>query len=124
MSLVMVHERKRPVVRVGRFAGQYAKPRSKPVEAREGVVRPSYFGDMINSADFTEDGRRPDPENMIAAYSCPCGAARPPWCSCRCLARLARGAPHLAEALGQVEGDLAVDLRAPAGRERGGHDEA
>jgi 3-deoxy-7-phosphoheptulonate synthase len=69
MSLVMVHETKRPVVRVGRFAGQYAKPRSKPVESREGVVRPSYFGDMVNSADFTEDGRRPDPENMIAAYS-------------------------------------------------------
>jgi 3-deoxy-7-phosphoheptulonate synthase len=69
MSLVMVHEGKRPVVRVGRFAGQYAKPRSKPVESREGVVRPSYFGDMVNRADFTEDGRRPDPENMIAAYS-------------------------------------------------------
>ncbi len=69
MSLVMVHETKRPVVRVGRFAGQYAKPRSKPVESREGVVRPSYFGDMVNRADFTEDGRRPDPENMITAYS-------------------------------------------------------
>jgi 3-deoxy-7-phosphoheptulonate synthase len=69
MSLVMVHETKRPVVRVGRFAGQYAKPRSKPVESREGIALPSYFGDMVNSADFTEDGRRPDPENMIAAYS-------------------------------------------------------
>ncbi len=68
MSLVMVHEGKRPVVRVGRFAGQYAKPRSKPVESREGVVRPSYFGDMVNSADFTEDGRRPDPDKMIDAY--------------------------------------------------------
>ncbi len=69
MSLVMIHEGKRPVVRVGRFAGQYAKPRSKPVESREGVVRPSYFGDMINRADFTDSGRRPDPENMIVAYS-------------------------------------------------------
>jgi 3-deoxy-7-phosphoheptulonate synthase len=69
MSLVMVHETKRPVVRVGRFAGQYAKPRSKPVESREGVALPSYFGDMVNRADFTDDSRRPDPENMIAAYS-------------------------------------------------------
>ncbi len=69
MSLVMIHEGKRPVVRVGRFAGQYAKPRSKPVESRDGVVRPSYFGDMINRADFTESGRRPDPENMLVAYS-------------------------------------------------------
>jgi 3-deoxy-7-phosphoheptulonate synthase len=68
MSLVMVHEGKRPVVRVGRFAGQYAKPRSNPVEAREGVVRPSYFGDMINRADFSEAGRRPDPDNMLVAY--------------------------------------------------------
>jgi 3-deoxy-7-phosphoheptulonate synthase len=69
MSLVMIHEGKRPVVRVGRLAGQYAKPRSKPVESRDGVVRPSYFGDMVNRADFTESGRRPDPENMIVAYS-------------------------------------------------------
>jgi 3-deoxy-7-phosphoheptulonate synthase len=69
MSLVMVHEGKRPVVRVGRFAGQYAKPRSKLVEAREGVVRPSYFGDMVNRSDFSEGGRRPDPDNMLVAYS-------------------------------------------------------
>ncbi|MGH7297658.1 MAG: 3-deoxy-7-phosphoheptulonate synthase class II, partial [Polyangiaceae bacterium] len=69
MSLVMVHEGRRPVVRVGRFAGQYAKPRSKPVESREGIVRPSYFGDMVNRADFSESGRRPDPDNMLVAYA-------------------------------------------------------
>jgi 3-deoxy-7-phosphoheptulonate synthase len=69
MSLVMVHEGKRPVIRVGRFAGQYAKPRSNPVEDREGVVRPSYFGDLVNREAFTEDGRRPDPENLLTAYS-------------------------------------------------------
>ena len=69
MSLVMVQASKLPVVRVGRFAGQYAKPRSQPLEAREGVHRPSYFGDMVNRADFTEDGRRPDPENLLVAYS-------------------------------------------------------
>jgi 3-deoxy-7-phosphoheptulonate synthase len=68
MSLVMIHEGKRPVIRVGRFAGQYAKPRSNPVESREGVVHPSYFGDMVNRADFTQAGRRPDPENMLVAY--------------------------------------------------------
>jgi 3-deoxy-7-phosphoheptulonate synthase len=69
MSLVMIHEGKRPVIRVGRFAGQYAKPRSKAVETREGVERPSYFGDMVNRADFSDAGRRPDPDNMVVAYS-------------------------------------------------------
>ncbi len=69
LSMVMIHESKKPVIRVGRFAGQYAKPRSKAVESRDGVVYPSYFGDMVNRADFTEGGRRPDPENMIVAYS-------------------------------------------------------
>ena len=69
MSLVMVHEGKRPVIRVGRFAGQYAKPRSKAVEERGGVTNPSYFGDLVNREEFTADARRPDPENLIAAYS-------------------------------------------------------
>ncbi|MDP9000513.1 MAG: 3-deoxy-7-phosphoheptulonate synthase [Myxococcota bacterium] len=68
MSLVLIHEGKRPVVRVGRFAGQYAKPRTKAMESREGVSHPSYFGDMVNRADFTERGRRPDPDNMVLAY--------------------------------------------------------
>jgi 3-deoxy-7-phosphoheptulonate synthase len=69
MSLVMIHEGKRPVVRVGRFAGQYAKPRSKAVESRDGVERPSYFGDLVNRPEFTESARRADPENLIVAYS-------------------------------------------------------
>jgi 3-deoxy-7-phosphoheptulonate synthase len=69
MSLVMIHEGKQPVIRVGRFAGQYAKPRSKAVETREGVERPSYFGDMVNRADFSDAGRRPDPDKMVVAYS-------------------------------------------------------
>ncbi len=69
MSLVMIHEGKRPVVRVGRFAGQYAKPRSKAVESRDGVVLPSYFGDLVNRPEFTETARRTDPENLIVAYS-------------------------------------------------------
>jgi 3-deoxy-7-phosphoheptulonate synthase len=69
MSLVLIHEGRRPVVRVGRFAGQYAKPRTKATEQREGVTRPSYFGDMINRAEFTESARRPDPENLVHAYT-------------------------------------------------------
>jgi len=69
MSLVMIHEGKMPVIRVGRLAGQYAKPRSKAVESREGIVHPSYFGDLVNRADFSQLGRRPDPENMVVAYS-------------------------------------------------------
>ena len=69
MSLVLIHEGKRPVIRVGRFAGQYAKPRTSATESREGISRPSYFGDMVNRADFTESGRRPDPENLIFAYA-------------------------------------------------------
>jgi 3-deoxy-7-phosphoheptulonate synthase len=68
MSLVMIHEGRCPVVRIGRFAGQYAKPRTQPTESREGVSHPSYFGDMVNRADFTESGRRPDPDNMLLAY--------------------------------------------------------
>jgi 3-deoxy-7-phosphoheptulonate synthase len=69
MSLVMIQEGKLPVVRVGRFAGQYAKPRSKATESREGVELPSYFGDLVNRPEFTESARRPDPENLIVAYS-------------------------------------------------------
>jgi 3-deoxy-7-phosphoheptulonate synthase len=69
MSLVMIHEGKRPVIRVGRLAGQYAKPRTKAVESRDGVVRPSYFGDMVNRAEFSDAARRPDPDNLVVAYS-------------------------------------------------------
>lgn len=68
LSLVTVHECKLPVIRLGRLAGQYAKPRSKAVESRFGVARPSYFGDMVNRADFSEEGRRPNPENLLTAY--------------------------------------------------------
>jgi 3-deoxy-7-phosphoheptulonate synthase len=73
MSLVLVHGGKRPVVRIGRFAGQYAKPRSSPTEVRPGpdgarVELPSYFGDLINRAEFTAAGRRADPHLMIEGY--------------------------------------------------------
>lgn len=68
MSLVLVHGLRKPVIRVGRFAGQYAKPRSSPVETREGVTLPSYFGDLVNRAEFTDTARAPDPHHMVTGY--------------------------------------------------------
>jgi 3-deoxy-7-phosphoheptulonate synthase len=69
MSLVLVHGLKLPVVRVGRFAGQYAKPRSADTETREGETLPSYRGDIINAPEFTAQARRPDPQRLIEAHS-------------------------------------------------------
>lgn len=72
MSLVLIHGSQKPVVRIGRLAGQYAKPRSRPTEHGEVEGRacelPSYFGDLVNHAEFTPDARRPDPELMLAGY--------------------------------------------------------
>ena len=72
MSLVLVHGLKKPVVRIGRFAGQYAKPRSSATETRvvggREVALPSYFGDLVNAAEFTPDARRPDPRMMVRGY--------------------------------------------------------
>jgi 3-deoxy-7-phosphoheptulonate synthase len=69
MSLVLVHAAKKPVVRVGRLAGQYAKPRSKATEEKDGVVLPSYFGDLVNRPAFTGEARRADPRAMLQAYA-------------------------------------------------------
>lgn len=68
MSLVLVHGGKKPVTRVGRFAGQYAKPRSSPTETRGGITLPSYFGDLINRAEFTAEARTPDPHLLVRGY--------------------------------------------------------
>ncbi|RMH15225.1 MAG: 3-deoxy-7-phosphoheptulonate synthase class II [Acidobacteria bacterium] len=68
MSLVLVHGGKRPVIRVGRFAGQYAKPRSSDLETRDGVTLPSYRGDLVNGFAFTEASRRPDPQRLLRGY--------------------------------------------------------
>ncbi|WP_272418738.1 3-deoxy-7-phosphoheptulonate synthase class II [Polyangium jinanense] len=68
MSLVLIVGGGKPVVRVGRFAGQYAKPRSRPTEVRGGIELPSYFGDLVNGSEFTPEARRPDPERMLACY--------------------------------------------------------
>ncbi len=68
MSLVLLHGLKKPVVRVGRFAGQYAKPRSADTETRDGVTLPSYRGDVVNRPAFTPEDREPDPELMLRGY--------------------------------------------------------
>lgn len=69
MSLVLVHGLKKPVLRVGRFAGQYAKPRSADQEVRDGVSLPSFRGDLVNGQAFTAEARRPDPQRMIQAHA-------------------------------------------------------
>ncbi|HWB97655.1 MAG TPA: 3-deoxy-7-phosphoheptulonate synthase class II [Bryobacteraceae bacterium] len=68
MSLVLTHGVKKPVIRVGRFAGQYAKPRSEDLETREGVTLPSYRGDLVNRPAFTPPDRRPDPQLLLRGY--------------------------------------------------------
>lgn len=68
MSLILVHGSKKRVVRVGRFAGQYAKPRSADMETRDGSTHPSYRGDMINLPSFTQEARDPDPELLLRGY--------------------------------------------------------
>ena len=68
MSLVLTFGAAMPIIKVGRMAGQFAKPRSEPDEVQNGVTLPSYRGDIINREDFTEEARRHDPENMVQAY--------------------------------------------------------
>lgn len=68
MSLVLVVGAQRPVVRIGRFAGQYAKPRSADMETRNGVALPSYRGDNVNRPEFTAEARAADPELLLRGY--------------------------------------------------------
>ena len=68
MSLVLIQGTKKPVIRVGRFAGQYAKPRTEEHERRDGVTLPAYRGDLINRPEFTEAARRPDAELLLGGY--------------------------------------------------------
>lgn len=69
MSLALVYGLRLPVVRIGRFAGQYAKPRSAPTETRGGLTLPSYRGDIINRPGFSEAERTPDPNRLRDAYT-------------------------------------------------------
>lgn len=70
MSLVLLHGLRKPIIRVGRIAGQYAKPRSENVETQNGISLPSYRGDLINHAPFTANDRTPDPQLLLQAYHC------------------------------------------------------
>jgi 3-deoxy-7-phosphoheptulonate synthase len=68
MSLVLIHASHAPVIRIGRIAGQYAKPRSQATETRDGVTLPSYRGDLVNAPGFTVAERTPDPELLLRGY--------------------------------------------------------
>ena len=68
MSLVLLSAMKRPVIRIGRMAGQYAKPRSADQETRDGVTLPAYRGDLVNRPEFTLEARRPDPQLLLRGY--------------------------------------------------------
>ncbi|HEX3848296.1 MAG TPA: 3-deoxy-7-phosphoheptulonate synthase class II, partial [Steroidobacteraceae bacterium] len=68
MSLVLLQGLKMPIIRVGRFAGQYAKPRSADTETREGVTLPSYRGDNVNRPGFSPQEREPDAELLLRGY--------------------------------------------------------
>ena len=69
MAAVLTYGASLPIVKVGRLAGQFAKPRSEATENRDGIALPSYLGDIINGIEFTKEQRAPDPERMIKAYS-------------------------------------------------------
>ncbi len=68
MAVVLTHGASKPVVKIGRVAGQFAKPRSADTETIDGVELPSYRGDIINAIEFNEASRVPDPERMLMAY--------------------------------------------------------
>lgn len=68
MAMVLTYGAKVPVIKVGRMAGQFAKPRSAPTETQNGVELPSYRGDIINDLAFTPEARIPNPEKMLQAY--------------------------------------------------------
>lgn len=68
MSVAMTFAAACPIVKVGRMAGQFAKPRSSDMESKDGVELPSYRGDIINGIEFTPEARIPDPKRMLSAY--------------------------------------------------------
>jgi 3-deoxy-7-phosphoheptulonate synthase len=70
MAVVLTYAASVPVVKIGRMAGQFAKPRSRATEARDGVELPAYRGEAVNGLDFTPEARRPDPARLLRAYHC------------------------------------------------------
>ena len=69
MAVVLTYAASVPVVKVGRLAGQYAKPRSSDLETRDGVTLPAYRGDAVNGFDFTPEARIPDPQRLVDVYN-------------------------------------------------------
>lgn len=70
MSLILLHGLHKPIIRIGRIAGQYAKPRSSDFETIDGITLPSYRGDLVNSPEFNTNAREPNPKLLLQAYSC------------------------------------------------------
>lgn len=68
MAVILTYGAQLPVVKVGRLAGQYFKPRSSPVEKRDGQALTSYYGDAVNALDFTPQSRRPDAQRLVETY--------------------------------------------------------
>src|SRR5246500_1149846 len=68
MAVVLTYAGAVPVVKVGRIAGPFAKPRSQPTEKQDGIELPSYRGDIINDVAFTREARTPDPQRQLMAY--------------------------------------------------------
>jgi 3-deoxy-7-phosphoheptulonate synthase len=69
MAVVLQYFASLPVIKVGRMAGQFAKPRSNDNETRDGVTLPAYRGDAVNDLEFTESSRRPNPERLVQVYN-------------------------------------------------------
>jgi len=69
MNMVLMYSSGKPIIKIGRVAGQFAKPRSSDYEEKDGVRLPSYRGDIINKIDFTAEARVPNPQNMLQAYN-------------------------------------------------------
>ena len=69
MAVVLTYSSGVPAIKVGRIAGQFAKPRSKPTETVDGTELPSFLGHMVNDLPFSEGDRRPDPERLLQAYN-------------------------------------------------------
>jgi 3-deoxy-7-phosphoheptulonate synthase len=70
MSLILLHGLRKPIIRIGRIAGQYTKPRSSEFETIDGVTLPSYRGDLVNAPKFNAEARTPNPKLMLQGYSC------------------------------------------------------
>jgi 3-deoxy-7-phosphoheptulonate synthase len=69
MAVVLTYAASVPVVKIGRMAGQFAKPRSRPTESRDGVELPAYRGEAVNGLEFAPEARRPDPARLLQAYN-------------------------------------------------------